>query len=166
MSDAAMKVDATARPKTPKNVTSPNATFEIPKFEMAKFEIPASIRDLAEKGGTKAKENWAKMKVTTDEMTGTVEATYAAAAKGTTDYGFKVIEMTRVNANAAFDFIGKLVAVKSPSEAIQLSTAHARLQFDTVSAQNNEIFALAQKMATDAVEPIKIGMARVLQSNS
>jgi phasin len=130
---------------------------------MPRFEIPAVISDLAEKGGTQAKENWAKMKATTDEMTGMVEATYAAAAKGTMDYGLQVIEMTRVNANAAFDFIGKFVAVKSPSEAIELSTAHARLQFDTVSAQNNEILVLAQKIATDAVEPIKIGMARVLQ---
>ena len=30
MSDAAVRVDSTARPKTPKNVTFPNATFEIP----------------------------------------------------------------------------------------------------------------------------------------
>ena len=45
-----MRVDSTARPKTPKNVTSPNVTFEIPRFETPKFEMPATIRDLAEKG--------------------------------------------------------------------------------------------------------------------
>jgi phasin len=166
MSDAAVRVDSTARPATPKNVTSPNATFEIPRFEMPKFELPAAIRDLAEKGGAQAKENYEMMKATTDEMTGMVEATYATTAKGATAYGLKIIEMTRVNANAAFDFIGKLVAVKSPSEAIELSTAHARHQFDAVSAQNKELWALAQKVATDAVEPVKTGMARVLQSNS
>ena len=81
MSDAALTVDSTASPKSPKNVTSPNATFEIPRFEMPKFEMPAAMRDLAEKGGAQAKENYEMMKATTDEMTGMVEATYATTAK-------------------------------------------------------------------------------------
>ena len=166
MSDATMRQDATASPKTPKKVTSPNAIFEIPSFEMPKFEMPAAIRDFAAKGEAHAKENYEKMKATTDEMTGMVEATYATAARGVTDYSLKVIEMTCVNGNAAFDFIGKFVAVKSPSEAIELSTAHARHQFDAVSAQNKELWALAQKVATDAVEPLKTGIARILQRNS
>ena len=157
MSDAAISV----RPKAPMNVTSPNATFEMPKFEM-----PAAIRDLAEKGGAQAKENSEKMKAATDQMTGMVEASYVTAANGATDYGLKIIEMTRVNANAAFDFIGKLVVVKSPSEAIELSTAYGRQQFDAVSTQGKELWALTQTVATDAIEPIKTGIARLIQSNS
>jgi hypothetical protein len=54
-----------------------------------------AIRDLAEKGGAQAKENYEKMKATTDEMTGMVEATYATTAKGATACGLKIIEMTR-----------------------------------------------------------------------
>ena len=47
------------------------------------------------------------------------------------------------------------VTSKSPSEVIELSTAHARQQFDTVSAQNKELLALAQKVAIETAEPIK-----------
>jgi hypothetical protein len=57
-----------------------------------------------------------------------------------TDYGLKVIHMTRLNASAAFDLFGKLVAVKSQSEAIELSTVHARQQFDAVSTQSRELW--------------------------
>jgi phasin len=84
------------------------------------------------KTGAEAKENYERMKAATDEMTGMVEASYSSAVKGARDYGLKVIDITRANASAAFDLCGKLVTVKSPSEAIELSTAHARQQFDGV----------------------------------
>ncbi|MGC2332850.1 MAG: phasin family protein [Candidatus Acidiferrales bacterium] len=108
MSDAAIRVDPTSKSKAPKNVTSPS----VPKFEMPKFG-PAAIRNLAKKGGAQAKENYEKMKAATEEMTNMVEATYVTSSKGATDYGLKVINITRVNTSAAFDFIGKLAAVKS-----------------------------------------------------
>jgi hypothetical protein len=46
------------------------------------------------------------------------------------------------------------LGVKSPSEFIELSTAQMRKQFDTFSAQNKELCALAQEVATEAAEPI------------
>ena len=44
------------------------------------------------------------MKAVTDEMAGVAETTCGTATKGAADYGLRVIEMTRINANAAFDF--------------------------------------------------------------
>ncbi len=163
MSDIAMTVDVTTKSKAPKNVTSPSTAFEPPKFEMPNFEMPEAMRELVEKGRTQAKENYKKLKSATEEMTAVVEATYANSAKGATDYGLKVIEMIGANTNTAFDLIGKLMTVKSPSEAAELSTAHARQQFDAISAHNKELLALAQKVATDAVEPIKTGMAKAFE---
>ena len=46
------------------------------------------------------------------------------------------------------------------SEVIELSTAHARKQFEALSAQSRELATLAQKVATEAAEPIKEGMTR------
>ncbi len=66
-----------------------------------------------------------------------------------------MIEAARANTNATFDFATQLMAVKSLSEAVELSTAHARKQFETLSAQTKELTALAQKVATETVEPIK-----------
>ena len=149
-------------------MTKPKASKAVPTFEgfeMPRFEMPAAIRGLLERTGVEAKEHYEKLKIATDQMTDVVATSYSSAVKGVTDYGLKVIDMTRLNASAAFDLFGKLVAVKSPSEAIELSTVHARQQFDAVSTQSRELWTLAQKVATDVIEPIKTGMPKALQRN-
>jgi phasin len=132
--------------------------FEMPKFEVPKFEVPAAFRELAEKSVSQCKDNWEKMKSATEEATGVIEESYATATKGCSDYGLKVIEAARVNTNANFDYAGKLLGVKSLSEAIELSTAHLRSQFEALSAQTKELSALAQKVATETTEPLKSTM--------
>ena len=68
-----------------------------------------------------------------------LETVYSTASKGSTEYGLKVIEIARTNTNAAFDFVEELFGVKSPSELVELSTAHARTQFETLTAQGKEL---------------------------
>ena len=131
--------------------------FELPGFDLPKFEVPAAFREAAEKGVAQAKEGWEKMKSATEEATEVLEESYTTAAKGTSEYGLKVIDAARTNTNAAFDFYTELMSVKSYSEVIELSTAHARKQFDTVSAQTKELTSLAQKVTADTVEPFKTG---------
>jgi len=52
--------------------------------------------------------------------------------------GLKVIEIARFNTNAAFTFVEKLFGVKSPSELVEVATAHSRMQFETLTAQGKE----------------------------
>lgn len=129
--------------------------FEMPKFEVPKFEVPAAFREFAEKSVSQCKDNWEKMKAATEEATGVIEDSYTTATKGCSDYGLKVIEAARANTNANFDYAGKLMGVKSLSEAIELSTAHLRSQYETFAAQAKELTALAQKVATESTEPLK-----------
>ena len=129
--------------------------FDLPKFEVPKIEVPAALREFAEKSVTQAKDNWEKMKAASEEASDLIEDSYATASKGAADYGLKLIEVSRANTNAAFDFATKLFTVKSLAEAVELSTAHLRKQFDTMSAQSKELTALAQKVTTETVEPIK-----------
>ena len=68
------------------------------------------------------------------------------------DYGLKLIEVARENTNSAFDFASQLITVKSISEAVELSTAHSRKQYESVSAQTKELASIAQKAALDTVE--------------
>jgi hypothetical protein len=63
-----------------------------------------------------------------------------------------------VNTNAAFDYAGELLAAKTLSEVIELSSTHARKQFEALTAQSKDLGALAQKVATETAEPIKSGM--------
>jgi phasin len=157
--------EATTTTTTPPKVKSKPAAsaFEMPKFEMPKFEIPkvempAAFREFAERGVAQAKDTYEKMKVAAEEATDVLETTYSTASKGASDYGLKVIEAARVNTNAAFDYAGELLAAKTLSEVIELSSTHARKQFEALTAQSKELGALAQKVATETAEPIKSGM--------
>jgi phasin len=156
---------AEATTTTPPKVKSKPAVsaFEMPKFEMPKFEIPkvempAAFREFAERGVAQAKDTYEKMKAAAEEATDVLETTYSTASKGASDYGMKVIEAARVNTNAAFDYAGELLTAKTLSEVIELSSTHARKQFEALTEQSKELGALAQKVATDAAEPIKSGM--------
>jgi phasin len=131
--------------------------FEIPSFDLPKFEVPAAFREAAEKGVAQAKEGWERMKSVTEEATEVLEETYATAAKGASEYNLKVIDAARTNTNAAFDFATNLATVKSFSELVELSTAHARRQFDAVTTQSKELTTLAQKVTAETVEPLKTG---------
>jgi phasin len=129
--------------------------FELPKFEVPKMEVPAAFRELAEKSVTQAKDHWEKMKAATEEATDMIEDSCATASRGAADYQLKVIEAARANTNATFDYAGQLLGAKSLSEAVEISTAHLRKQFDVLNAQSKELAALAQKVASDTAEPIK-----------
>ena len=137
--------------------------FDIPSFDLPKMEVPAAFREIAEKSVSQAKDNWEKMKAATEEATDLLENSYANAAKGAADYGLKVIETARVNTNSAFDFAGVLLTAKSLSEVVELSTSHARKQFETLTAQSKELTALAQKVAAETAEPLKAGVNSALR---
>jgi phasin len=134
--------------------------FEMPKFDVPNMEMPEAFREMTEKGVSHAKDTYAKAKVASEEAADLMQNTYATVAKGATDYNLMLIEIARTNMRAAFDYAHELLGVKSPSEFIELSTAQMRKQFDIVSAQNKQLFALAQEVATDAAEPIKTGVSK------
>src|SRR3954466_12308903 len=137
--------------------------FDMPNFEIPKLEIPAAFREIAEKSVSQAKEGYEKMKTAAEEATDVLEDTYATASKGAADYGAKLIETARVNTNAAFDFYTELMTVKSFSEMVELSTAHARKQFEAVTGQTKELTALAQKVTSETTEPLKDSVTKAFK---
>lgn len=137
------------------------SSFE--KVALPGVETPAAFRDIAEKSITQAKDNYEKIKSAADEATTYFESTYATASKGVTDYGLKLIEAARANTNATFDFTSDLLGTRSLSEAIEVSTAHARKQFDALQVQAKELSTLAQKVATETAEPIKEGISKIVR---
>jgi phasin len=162
----------TATPKSKKPVATAAPVFDTPKFDMPKFEIPkfdipkfeipnmevpAAFREFAEKGIAQAKENYDKVKSAAEQATEVLEDTYSTASKGCSDYGLKLIETARTNSNAAFDLYGELLTAKSYAEVVEKTTAYARAQFETVTAQAKDLYEHAQKVATDTAEPLKEG---------
>jgi len=122
---------------------------------LTKMEIPASVRDFAEKGAAQAKDTVTKFKVVADEASDALEGAYTSATKGASTLGLKVLETARSNANAAFDHAMAMFSVKTLSDAIELNTAFLRKQSETVSVQAKELGELTQKVATEAFAPVK-----------
>jgi phasin len=128
------------------------------EFATAAIKSNEAFRETAEKGVAQAQDTYEKAKVATGQATDILKDTYATAAKGATEYNLKVIEIARTNTNAAFEHAQQLLWVKTPSEFVDLSTAHARKQFDTMIAQTKELTELAQKVTTKITEPLKAGV--------
>ena len=159
---------ASVKAKTTKATVPAGSIFELPKFELPKFdlpklEVPAAFREIAEKSVAQAKDAYERVKAAAEEATDLLEDTYTTAAKGAADYNLKVIEAARANTNAAFDYARELLDVKSFSEVIELSTAHARKHFEALSEQTKELTALAQKVATETTEPLKSGVTKAFR---
>jgi phasin len=124
------------------------------------FEVPESVRAFAEKGVSQARDNYAKFKNAAENQNSTIEAVFTTANKGASAYSAKLMEFMKTNSTSTLDFAQELLGVKSPSEALELWTGHARKQFETFNAQAKELAELAQKIAAEAAEPIKANAAK------
>ncbi len=125
-----------------------------------KAKATDGFHEIAEKGIAQAKTSFDKAKAANDHGADIFKNSYATATKGATDYNLKFIEIARVNTNTAFDYAHAMLAVKSVPEFFELSTAHARKQFELMTVQTKELAALAQKMTTDVAEPLKTEVTR------
>ncbi|MFG1419797.1 phasin [Xanthobacter sp. V0B-10] len=119
------------------------------------LEVPPAVRDIAEKGLATLRENYDKLKASAEQVNSTLESTYTTASKGVAEYNSKVLEAMQSNVNSTFDYFNTLLQSKSVAEAVELSTSHARKQFETATAQAKDLSALAQKVAAESSEPIK-----------
>src|SRR6478752_1864209 len=108
------------------------------------FEVPEQMRAFAEKGVSQARDNYAKFKDVAESHNGTMEAVFTTAST-----------------TASLDFAQSLFGVKSPAEAVELWTAHARKQFETFTANTKELAELTQRVATETVEPIKANATKL-----
>jgi phasin len=119
-------------------------------------------------GGTKpaganTKETYERMSAATTEAANGMREAVSTATQSAMTCNAKALEFARINTNANFDYAAKLLGVKSPGEFIELSTQHARKQFEALSEQSKEIAALSQKVMLEAAAPLKAGAAKMFQ---
>jgi phasin family protein len=70
------------------------------------------------------------------------------------EFNLKMIDMAHANMEALFVFARQLAEAKAPSDIMELWTANARKQFETLTEQTKELTALGQKAAAESAEPI------------
>ncbi|QOG17472.1 MULTISPECIES: phasin [Bradyrhizobium] len=158
MNDANVKVETNAAPQDVGANGSAKLRFDVPFFNMQTI-----FGGLADQGATRAQANFAKMRATSEEITAAVCDACSTNAKRASDYGIKLIEISHINTSSTLDFISQLVDARSFADLVNLSTAHSRKTLEATSAQNRELWDLAQKVATETAEPIKQSFNRVLR---
>ena len=127
------------------------------------FEVPEQMRAFAEKGVSQARDSYAKFKDVAESHNGTVEAVFTTFSKGASEYSAKLMEIMKANTSATLDFAQELLGAKSPSEAMDLWTSHAKKHFEVFSAHSKELSELAQKVATESAEPIKANASKLFK---
>jgi hypothetical protein len=141
---------------------TPNGTniFGMPILDFSKIALPGT-------GGnelllSRAREGFEKIKAASAEMTEVLGEAYSGNVRCTTDYGLKVFEISNANAASALEFLIHFCGSKSATDVFTLSAAQTRKAFNTASHQNRELWALAQKLATESGEPIRKRITNVL----
>jgi phasin len=139
------------------NPTDPFSASVIP------FEVPEQMRAFAEKGVSQARDGYAKFKDAAETHNVAVEAVFASVSKGASEYSAKLMEILKANTSSNLDFAQELLGVKSPSEAMELWTTHAKKQFETFTAHSKDLTELTQKIATETAEPIKASASKLFK---
>ena len=151
-----MSTAATTR-KAAKSASVPfagAAPFEAFGFPTQTFEVPAAVREFAEKSVSQAREAYAKLKTAADDATGLVEETIETAREGAFAIGVKAVDAAKSNSDASFSFARDLFGAKTMSDVIELQSTFARKQFEAFTSQFKEFQALTEKFVTDTTKPV------------
>jgi phasin len=146
---------ATTAKKATKAAAAPfNGAFEAFSFPTPSFEVPASVREFAEKSVTQARDAYDRLKNSADDATALVEETLETAREGAFAIGLKAVDAAKANSDASFSFARDLFGAKTMSDVLELQNAFARKQIDAFSSQFKEFQALTEKYVTATTKPV------------
>jgi hypothetical protein len=124
-----------------------------------------ATRNFAQRASTYAAEKIEKSKTVAEEATRVMEHSYTAASKGAVDFNVKLIDLVQENVNDAFNFARELQRVQTPTAFFEVSTAHARKQWEKVASQGQQLAGLAQKAVLDATQSMQSASKTISQSS-
>lgn len=126
------------------------------------FELPASIREAAEKSLDQSRQAYDKFKGTAEEATTILEDQAQIVADSTAELNLKALNFAENNINSTFELARKLLGTKDLGEAVELQLDFARKQIEALGGQAKEISTLSTKAATDAAKPYKAQMEKTI----
>jgi len=97
------------------------------------------------------RENFDKTLETGAETVRGIQEGVTSALESVRDLNVRLIDMTRANTDAAFDFAREVAEAKAPSDLVQAWTTHATKQFDMLTKQASELTTLGQQVASEPV---------------
>lgn len=120
------------------------------KDPMSSFEIPAEMRQMAEKSVEQAKKAVDSFMTAAQQAVGAIEERAAAAQASVKDVNRKAMTFAEQNLANSFEFAQKLVRAKDPQEFMHLQSDFMRQQMQALSQQAKELGEHATRAAVDA----------------
>jgi hypothetical protein len=107
-----------------------------------------------DKSSRAARETIDKTSAASQETVRSAQEGFTSTVENVRDLNVRLIDMARVNTEAAFDFAREVAAAKAPSDFVQAWSTHATKQFDVLTKQASELTTLCQRFASTTAEPI------------
>lgn len=112
------------------------------------FEIPAEVRDFAEKSVEQARGAVVALVQNARKATETVQAQTKTAELPASVAYVRGLEQFEQNLVSAFEVAQKLVRANSMQDAFQIQSDYVRTQFSTLQSQAKELVSVAQPAKT------------------
>src|SRR3972149_5675798 len=119
----------------------------MPKEASAKYEIPAEMRNIAEKSMEQAKQAFDSFVAATQEAVNTVESRAANARTGVKDVVDLAMRFAERNMAASFEFAQRLLNAKDAKDATAIHAEYVNSQIAALTDQAKELSKKASKMA-------------------
>ncbi len=129
-------------------------------FNGVDMAVPEAVRAIAEQTVTQSREAYETAKGSMEEAVEALEKSIDHAGQGAAAFNRKVIDNAQTNLNTGFDLAKDLAGAKNIAEIMEFQASFARKQFESLSAQAEEIRTLSVKVATDAANPLKDHVSR------
>ena len=111
------------------------------KDPMSAFEIPADMRNMAERGVEQAKQAFEGFLTAMQQAANQMQGQAAAAQAGAADMQRKAMSFAQQNIAASFDFAQKLARARDVQELMRLQTEFVQTQMRTLADQAKELGA-------------------------
>lgn len=119
----------------------------MPKEASTNFEIPAEMRNFAEKSMEQAKQAFDSFVAATQEAVNTVESRAANARTGVKDVVDLAMRFAERNMAASFEFAQRLLNAKDAKDATAIHAEFVNSQIAALTDQAKELSKKASKLA-------------------
>lgn len=123
------------------------------KDPMSNFEIPAEMRQMAEKSVEQAKVAFDSFTSAARNTIATIEGRASAAQAGAKDVGQKAMAFAEQNVASSFELAQKLVRANDLQEVMKIQADYLKAQSQALAEQAKELGQHATKAAMDAGKP-------------
>ncbi len=108
------------------------------------YEIPAEMRDFAEKSIEQARKAIDGFMGAAQKTADTLEGSATTVQASAKDAGRRTFSYAEQNISAAFDFAQRMVRARDMQEAMQIQAEFVRAQYEAMQNQMREFGSLAQ----------------------